>query len=159
MDDLMLSTEQIFQGYQPIEDMKKVEVTPLLNDNLNVVMSNSYGNRPLTSELYGDLSGCLTAYNWEYLSSVGNPPYDERFDALKQASAEYRTEPSTDNILCVNNLGPNENDKWYEYIRADISSNVYKGEFDPNGVYFPCDTKIEIDTIDQYITVGGSDSN
>lgn len=70
MQDLMLSTEQIFSGYQPLSELDKVEVEPLYNNSLCVVMGRTYGNRPLPEELSGELlSSCLSAYDWNYLSN------------------------------------------------------------------------------------------
>ena len=151
MQDIMLSTEQIFSGYVPKSEFEKVPVTSLYNTNLCVVLGRTYENRPLTSELSTmPLQSCLSAYDWGYLGVKANPPF---------------TQAKT--ILENNSRGGDEGDfkslsVWWEltntqdidnFVMNYLSTEVYLGEFDPNGVYFPCDEKTRIDFISAYMTV------
>ena len=158
MQDLMLSTEQIFQEYVPDSVMDKVAVKPAVNESLGVVVSNSYPNRPTNDEFNGKLKPCLSAYDWDYVSSENNPPYTAIYNRLTAAALTYDEDDDTENILKYHDLPKSDaGDAWKSFIISCLSSDVYLGEFDSNGVYFPCDTKTKIDSIDQYVTIEGTD--
>lgn len=111
-------------------------------------MGRTYENRPLEGELTGSLlSSCLSDYNYGYLMDSRNPLF-QRISAEIKSQNNETGYPS----LCAF-WELNGNQGISAYILNDISTNYYLGEFDPDGIYFPCDRKVQISGIDSYVTV------
>lgn len=154
MQDLMLSTEQIFSEYVPLSDFNKVQVDPLFNDNLCVVMGRTYGNRPLGTELSASIvSSSLSDYYLDGLMDTSKDPYRKMYSQITSLTSVV-TADGEYSMSSFWELTPN---KIPEYVLSVISTDIYKGEFDSNGVYFPCDHKTEISGIDSYVTVKDPD--
>ena len=157
MNDLMLSTEQFFSEYTRNPAFNKVQVSSLYNTNLCVIIGRTYENQPTEGELNENSTvfECLSAYNYQYLTNESNPPFTTLTSQLTLTGGQLTGQdpddpgfiPYADYWQLTNQTQVNNHAMQY------LSDVVYKGEFDCNGSYFPCDKKVPVDFISTYMTI------
>lgn len=98
---------------------------------------------------------CLSAYDYGYLTDTSKPPYNTLTSQLILTGGQLTGQdpddpgfvPYADYWQLTNQTQVNNHAMQY------LSDVVYKGEFDCNGSYFPCDKKVSVDFISTYMTI------